>query len=109
MAKVVPIFDAPHSQPIDVVHGKITGQLDLDIFTLIASQGFQRANFIRNFDTHDVRFGAIAYPKVRVRSSTIVVKVRDVECFRIQDADVARAESVCEAFELGQNTWLRYV
>lgn len=106
VTKVVPIFDAPHRQPIDIVYGQIAGQLNLDVLALVASQRFQRANFVRNFDTHDVRLGSVAYPEVCVRPGTVVVQVRDVEGFRIQDADVARPETVGEPFKLGQNAWL---
>lgn len=109
MPKVVPIFDAPHGQPIDVVYGQVTGQLNLNIFALVASQWFQRAHLIRNFDTHDVRFGAIAHPKVRIRPGPVVVEVWDVECFCVQNADVTRAEPMGEPFEFRQYTWLRYV
>lgn len=42
-----------------------------------------------------VRFGASSYPKVSVRSSSVVMKVWYVEGSSIKDTDVSRTETMC--------------
>ena len=39
VSEIMSILDAPHGQPVDVVDGQVVGQLDLNVLTLVASQG----------------------------------------------------------------------
>lgn len=83
MSKVMPILDAPYSKPVDVVDGQISGQLDLDVFSLITPQDVVASEFIRNFNAHDVWHRAIAHEEVGVWPGSVIVEIRNVEGLRI--------------------------
>lgn len=53
--------------------------------------------------TKGVGLGSIADPEVGVRTCTVVVKVGDIECLGVKHADVAGAQAVRQAPELGQD------
>lgn len=99
--KVVPILDTPNGKPIDVVHRQIAGQLDLDVFALVAAQRLQWADLIGHFSAHDVWLRTGSDPEIRVRPGSIVVQIGNVEGPGVQYADVGRAESVRQSFEFG--------
>lgn len=47
VTKVVSVLNAPHGQPVDVIHGQITRQLDFNVLPLIAFQGLQTVNILQ--------------------------------------------------------------
>lgn len=62
------------------------------------------SHFVGHFDAVRRRFRTVSDEKVRVRPQAVVVQIRYVERPRVQNADVARQQTVRQAFELRQNS-----
>lgn len=132
MPEVVLILHAPYRQPVNVVHRQVPRQNDFDVFTLISLQWCQTVEtkifarfslivilrtlskghapfpLVWHFDTKRGRLWPVPNPEIRVRAGTIVMKIRYVKSFAIQNGDVPATETVGQPREFWQHSCLRH-